>query len=186
MYYMESRRYYELLPTAHIRSVKEAVERCGGFNKVIEIGAGDGRMAEGLRGEGMDVVATDDDTWGLTKGSRGVLKMDYVRAMTEIADEDTVVLVSWMPQGVDWTGEIRKAGVKGYVLVGEVFDGCCGHQWETWGNPVHRPKGDEGEGTVFEREGYAMEVVGDGGNQISRYCSEKSRVTRTVLFRRVD
>ena len=31
-----------------------------------------------------------------------------------------IVVCSWMPQGVDFTAEFRKAGVDGYVLIGEV------------------------------------------------------------------
>ena len=40
------------------------------------------------------------------------------------------------------TKEIRAtSSVREYVLVGESDDGCCGHNWLTWGNPAFRPGG---------------------------------------------
>ena len=48
-----------------------------------------------------------------------------------------LVLCSWMPMGVDWTRAFRECGSVGeYLLLGEVYDGAVGHNWETWGNPA--------------------------------------------------
>ncbi|GMI19879.1 hypothetical protein TrCOL_g10309 [Triparma columacea] len=193
MYVMESLSYYELFPLEHLQLIANSISTViGTSGKVLELGAGDGRLTKGLRYvmKGVDIVGTDDGTWGLEGKGGEVMKADYKEALKRYATEEDVVVVSWMPQGVDWTREIRRRGVKGYVLVGEIWDGCCGDNWETWGNPKYRRRGEgeeeEDDTPIYEREGYVMEVVGEGKEQISRYCSKGSQVTKTVLFTRVD
>ena len=49
-----------------------------------------------------------------------------------------------MPQGVDFTAEFREAGVDGYVLIGEAWDGCVGHNWEVRKAGREETETDEG------------------------------------------
>ena len=92
---------------------------------------------------GARVVATDSYGWGLKKAASSfahVEDMAFEAALKK--HEPRVVLVSWMPMGVDWTAAIRATpSVQEYVLVGEADDGCCGHNWLTWGNPAFQAQG---------------------------------------------
>jgi len=122
---------------------------------ILEIGAGTGRLAHFLRGKiaasrgtalpRVRVVATDSGGWALKGGGNKtevekVEKLGFSEALAKYQPQ--IVLVSWMPMGVDWTKEIRAtSSVREYVLVGESDDGCCGHNWLTWGNPAFRPGG---------------------------------------------
>jgi hypothetical protein len=124
---------------------------------LLEIGAGDGRLShflsvelakasggssgEAAAGGAVKVVATDSYGWGLKKSKSDFMHVEDVgfeRALQKHQPE--VVLVSWMPMGVDWTAAIRATpSVKEYILVGETDDGCCGCNWHTWGNPAYAP-----------------------------------------------
>ena len=102
--------------------------------RVLELGAGDGRLTRHLRehldGHGIEVCATDDHSLGLAKGDakgghHGVVAADALDAVSEsgFSREPTtavssssssslpgacdVALVCWQPMGVDWTRFIR-------------------------------------------------------------------------------
>ena len=113
-------------------------------------------------------------------------------ALEKYADEFTVVIVSWMPQGVDWTEKIRRKRVKGYILIGEMWDGCCGDNWLTWGNAKFKaesPRQDsiEEELPMHERDGYEMKVCEEASkHQISRYCTADARLSKTARFLRLN
>ena len=142
--------------------------------RVLELGAGDGRLTRHLRehldGHGIEVCATDDHSLGLAKGDakgghHGVVAADALDAVSQcgFSREPTtavsssssssslpgacdVALVCWQPMGVDWTAAIRaSASFQEYVLVGEVDDGICGDPSATWGVRVH-DSGDSGDG----------------------------------------
>ena len=189
---------------------------------VLELGAGNGKLSHFLKeellrreggehGERVRVEATDSFGWGLKTGNAvtggsfidssfaAVEDMDYKRALEKYAP--TVVLVSWMPQGEDWTKDIRAtASVKEYVLVGEADDGCCGDNWHTWGNhaffsPTDGPKarigGDTAEAAAPEvppyvADGWTRHDLGDLSDlQLCRFDSEEFvGNSRTVVFRR--
>ena len=126
--------------------------------RVLELGAGDGRLTRHLRehldGHGIEVYATDDHSLGLAKGDakgghHGVVAADALDAVSEcgFSREPTtavsssslpgacdVALVCWQPMGVDWTAAIRaSASFQEYLLIGEADDGICGHRRLTWG-----------------------------------------------------
>jgi hypothetical protein len=102
------------------------------------------------------VVATDTGVWKAkhhrrAKGARAtggagafpVAQMDYRAALEHYKPH--VVVCSWMPMSDDWTQAFRDApSVHEYVLVGEKDEGCCGHQWLTWGH-----RGDGSSGPLF-------------------------------------
>jgi hypothetical protein len=142
---------------------------------VLELGAGNGRLAfflrreltNSMKGAGIsnthhqkkkkvsnnsgkkdksslvtvDFIAIDHGGWSIRKnattsdlGKDGyVEKLDYKKALLKYQPD--LVIVSWMPMFSDWTKEIRATpSVKEYILIGESDDGCCGNNWETWGN----------------------------------------------------
>ncbi|GMI11564.1 hypothetical protein TrRE_jg8542, partial [Triparma retinervis] len=116
MYYMEALGLYELLSVGHLERLRDLLEEVRGEGgKVLEIGAGDGRLTRGLRDvmEGVEVQGTDDGTWGIN--GPGVERKGYREALEGVGRDDCVV-VAWMPQGVDWTGEIRRRGLTKTVL----------------------------------------------------------------------
>jgi hypothetical protein len=119
--------------------------------RVLEVGAGDGRLAHHLQAAlraaappggapAVELFATDSDARGLRGGSP-------CGALVEVAACDAallarvaphLVLACWHPFGCDWTACFRAApSVREYVLVGEADDGICGLPWETWGCTRH-------------------------------------------------
>lgn len=88
---------------------------------ILEVGAGDGRLAGHLRDRicaeniGALVVATDLEPAGNTHFP--VEALDQKEALEK--HEPTIVLSSWMPLGEEWTWAMRATpSVKAYVLIG--------------------------------------------------------------------
>ena len=104
--------------------------------------------------------------------------------------------------GVDFTSDFRrellaqctgKGGTRRnlgeYLLLGEVYDGACGHNWHTWGNPAFRA--EEEEGVVLaphERDGWeAVELPDVSRWMLSRFASDVEQCvchSAAVSFRR--
>ena len=121
--------------------------------RVLELGAGDGRLTRHLReeldGHSVEVYATDDHSLGLARGSaHGVVAADALNAIalaggaarspidgsSNLPAACDVALVCWQPMGVDWTAAVRaSASFQEYLLIGEADDGICGHRRLTWG-----------------------------------------------------
>jgi hypothetical protein len=108
----------------------------------LEVGAGDGALAHTLRcalsrlqsGNNITIIATDSGARGLktVEGAEPVLKLDASKAAATFSPH--VVIVAFMPLGVDWTAAFRATpSVRSYLLLGETDDGCCGRPWSTWG-----------------------------------------------------
>ena len=105
---------------------------------VVEVGAGDGRLSQFLRRaleqrggpEAVAVTATDDSSWRFAPA----FPVENVNA-ERAAENAHVAVAAWMPSGVDWTESFRRSTkLVEYILIGEAWDGCCGHNWRTWGN----------------------------------------------------
>jgi hypothetical protein len=114
--------------------------------RVLEVGAGNGELShylrQALRNRGTDalVVATDSQPWSETVGR--VERVDVRSALQTYRPH--LVVCSWMPMGVDWSKAFRDCPSVGeYLLLGEVFDGATGNNYETWGNPAFAPPHDE-------------------------------------------
>ena len=110
----------------------------GRMLRVVEVGAGDGRLTCHLRQHlakagSIELTATDSFARGITPANGAVVRsLDYQQALDELAPD--IVLCCWLPLGSDWTSAFRACtSVCAYVLVGEVDDGCCGRPWATWG-----------------------------------------------------
>lgn len=125
---------------------------------ILEVGAGDGRLAHFLEQElnekGLDVkmIATDNGEKGI-KPVFPVERLNYKEALQKY--KPTIVICSWMPLKQDWTADFRATqSVEEYLLIGEVDMGCCGDKWFTWGRawlPGHEGKTPPYEAESFER-----------------------------------
>ena len=97
--------------------------------KILEVGAGDGRLTEFIKrsknGSSLDIVATDIKDWeekDKTNTSVNVEKMGYQEALQKYATEPLLVLSCWMNVDVAWAKDFRSSPlVKEYILIGDVF-----------------------------------------------------------------
>ncbi|MFZ2190344.1 MAG: hypothetical protein WA057_02585 [Candidatus Magasanikiibacteriota bacterium] len=148
---------------------------------ILELGAGDGRfgqfiddyLAKHIPGQ-YKFVATDSGDWKI-KPIFPVEKADYKTALQEHSPD--MVLVAWMPPGIDWSQDIRQTpSVREYVLMGETENDICGISHDTWGN--HE---DEGFGKT------PMEAV--SSHQMGKfYFDERERQEKklqTVSFEKI-
>jgi len=105
---------------------------------ILEIGAGDGRLAHFLQEElnkrakgKFVVVATDSGAWK-TEHPFPVEIFSYKDALENYHPK--IVVCSWMNPGEDWTAGIRSTrSVEEYILIGGIS--TCGDSWNTWGIP---------------------------------------------------
>ena len=134
--------------------------------RVLEVGAGDGRLAshlgaelERLGGAGaVELTATDSDERGLRAASpvAALVRVAPCNAQLLAAEQPDVVLACWQPFGVDWTATFRAcASVREYVLIGEADDGLCGRPWETWGFRGRGEGGSSSDGDDNDKESRA-------------------------------
>jgi len=96
-----------------------------------------------------------------------------------------VALVAWMPMATDFTADFRKAdSLREYLVIGEAWDGCCGDNWRTWGNPAFA----EGDSSAppYERDGFEKkELAHLSALQLSRYdCAAFAGSSKTFSFAR--
>lgn len=120
--------FYQLW-TKEALDVLAAWVRRQGFQRIVEVGAGDGCLTKWLapRCPGVQLWATDDGSWRL---SGVVLRADAREAPREYAAD--AVLSSWMPYRIDWTAAWREIEtVRGYLLIGEGEAGCVGAE-QSW------------------------------------------------------
>ena len=106
----------------------------GELPTVLELGAGSGALSLALapRLAGWATVVAVDDMSSRIRTMSDVEKLDHEAALRLHAP--TLVLVSWMPSGVDFSGAIRACeSVVEYVLLGEADSDTCGDGWATWG-----------------------------------------------------
>jgi len=158
--------------------------------RVLELGAGDGRLTRHLRealdGHSVEVYATDDHSLGLARGvaHQIVVAADALDAIAAAGGASgspvnigssnlpaacDVALVCWQPMGVDWTAAIRaSASFQEYLLIGEVNDGICGHPRLTWGLEEDDAGDSEDDGTgEGAGRGHAMpSYVADGWTRV--------------------
>lgn len=67
-----------------------------------------------------------------------MIRISYSKAIAKYQPD--IVICSWMPMDDDWSVHFRQfTSVQEYILIGEFYDGCCGHNWFTWGNPKAKP-----------------------------------------------
>ncbi|HAM88187.1 MAG: hypothetical protein US83_C0010G0005 [Candidatus Falkowbacteria bacterium GW2011_GWC2_38_22] len=157
---------------------------------ILEIGAGNGRLSHFLQ-QKLDskiprqtkVIATDSGAWTI-KNDFLVEQLNHNEAIEKYNPK--IVIFSWMPYQEDSSKDIRKfKSVQEYILIGETDGGCCGDEWETWGQSWREEDLDK---TVppYEADGFERIDLDDVSElQICR-CDEPGNYyhSRTVSFKR--
>ncbi len=127
------------------------------------------------------LAANDNGSWPLPDALRfeGVEPLSFRAALRQHAPH--LVLCAWMPMGIDWSADFRAcASVHEYVLLGEVFDGACGHNFATWGNPAFGPTTEARVDGLpaappYEADGWTVQEVPEVARwQLSRFASDAS------------
>jgi len=159
---------YEVFTAPHVAALaalllnRRAAYAAGRALRVLEVGAGDGRLAHHLGaalrlldgGYAVELTASDSDERGLRAASPcgSLVRVAPCDASLLEATQPDVVIACWQPLGVDWTTLFRATPcIREYVLIGEADDGICGRPWETWGcrtrdDSSGESSGDESEG----------------------------------------
>lgn len=118
--------------------------------RVLELGAGSGRLAHLLRAQlaraaaargepesGVLLIASDASPLPCCPALPAAAAFPVLRARCEAAlaaCAPDVALVCWMPLGQDWCAAVRACpSVHACVLVGEAGRGICGDAERTWG-----------------------------------------------------
>ncbi|HOY67655.1 MAG TPA: hypothetical protein PLP29_12230 [Candidatus Ozemobacteraceae bacterium] len=181
----KTRPVFEVFNRTHVNALAAYIVDAG-WSRVLEVGAGDGRLSKHLneaihrvfrrrreKGEHprqIRIVATDNGSWNI-ETVFPVERLDLAAALK--AYDPELVIWSWMPIG-DWTYLIRRhASVQEYILIGETEDGECGNA-DAW-NPA-----------LYEADGFTRHDL----NDISRYQLARNDTdpahsrSKTVSFRR--
>lgn len=101
--------------------------------KVLEVMAGAGYLAHELHIRGIDIVATDDYSWGLSAYNNFPIEHLSVSEAIKKYSEVDYILVSWIPMGEAGTDLIR--AMKKYcpdkmlLHIGEHEGGCTGNDF---------------------------------------------------------
>jgi hypothetical protein len=165
---------------------------------ILEVGAGDGRLAHLLNASGIidvQVIATDLEA---SKGDFKVVKMHRTKALGHF--RPAIVLCSWMPWDEDWSREWRSpsSNLREYVLIGEQAN--CGKSFETYGLQGDAcrqdPKVEQSQGSriapyfadgwekVYLEKLSSLQLTGFPGYRDSSSGSEMI-LTRTISFRKL-
>lgn len=168
--------------------LQNRTQRYDGDTLVLDVGAGDGFLAQLLR-EAFDsepgrkrrqprmhgrtvvpkrleskripeVVAIDDGSWHILPMAP-VESLDIADALQKYNKDESrqvIVLCSWMPMGMDWTALFRDHKVDEYILIGEYDDGNCGDNWRTWGN-IDSRLNEPGASGQDARDSFAGESI---------------------------
>lgn len=146
-YYIENpgRLVYELFTDEYVTELAHYLGRRGleaGRGKmlrILEIGAGDGRLSHFLRQKfdllgyyDVEIIPTDTGSWDL-EFLLPVARVESTPTALSTYSPD-LVLCSWMIPDEDLSALFRKCpSVKEYVLIGPPNANIAGARWETWG-----------------------------------------------------
>lgn len=134
---------YECLNQQHVDALANFLKP---YKKILEVGAGNGRLSHFLRERLPDasIVAIDNGSWEI-EPLFSVEKMEIDEALEKYQPE--IVISCWMPYQADWTPMFRAcSSVQGYILIGETDGGCCGTE-TLW-------FGEDGENPGYEKDGF--------------------------------
>lgn len=174
--------------------------------RVVEVGAGDGRLSHFLNkymGDDsgrVEIITTDSGEWTEIDQLQDVKQYSAKEAVQEFEPE--IVISSWMPRSIDFTKDFRaQESVQEYLLIGEPWTGITGKRWETWGNsygiPEETLQAFEGKVALekeipapFEQDGFSKEDLKDLSDlQMCRTdypSSEQWDHSRTISFKRTQ
>ena len=101
-----------------------------GSTKCLEVMAGFGWLAKALKQHGVDIIATDDQTWNGNRHSQGkpfdfVEKLEALDAIEKYKDAE-ILIMSWPPYDDDAACTIGEAwgNEKPIIYIGENRGGC--------------------------------------------------------------
>jgi hypothetical protein len=125
---------------------------------ILEVCAGNGRFSHLLSEDVKSsnpalsgkyrVIASDSGDWKLDDSLYPVQKMNHQESLEEF--QPTIVVCSWMPQGIDFTKDFRQcASVQEYILIGDIE--VCG---ELGYDDNYQYVEDKGTYCSHEKEGF--------------------------------
>lgn len=132
--------FYEFLTKEYVDALADYInssflaQHSRGSARILEVGAGSGRLAHFLRQKlsaGIQYVPTDDGTWEIEQmfEDEKVERLSYEEALQKYNPD--MVISSWMPGGQDWTADFRKnPSVQEFLLIGDPE--LCGKRYETY------------------------------------------------------
>ena len=114
-------------PVVDLRWTKMLAEWVGD-RKVLEVMAGPGWLAKALQIHGVDIVATDNESWN-DRHSKAtplctVLKMEAKEAVEKLGSEADLLLVSWPPYDETAVCDALEGWDKPVIYIGEGEGGC--------------------------------------------------------------
>ena len=192
--FVEKMGYYELYTQEYLAGlasylqpwIDAAARRSGKQATVLEVGAGNGRLAHFLealvRGR---VIATDNGDYEEIRPCFPVVKMGYAEAISYF--DPQIIICSWMPYQKDWTGAFRTPETQLYVLIGDPLR--CGDGLGTYGvdGITGRVEVSYG-GEMPKRDGFKMRLLPFGQYQYCTFDGEgrnnNFRYSRTLAFER--
>jgi ankyrin repeat protein len=175
--------------------LEKTVEGMEALPLLLECGAGNGvlshRLASALVGF-VRVTACDSghDRIDASAGAALVARLGSEAAIARY--HPAVVLISWMPSGVDWTCHCRGcAEVSQYILLGERDGSICGDEWATWGvlpEDGYEYGLDEDSPKPYTADGFVQTELEEVQQwQICRFDSAMARgFSSAVAFTRIE
>jgi hypothetical protein len=196
---------FEIWTEEYIRAfgnyLAQRVEELGGTEEnptvILEVGAGNGRLTfflqeklnEIMPGK-VKIVASDSGDWRIPPAFQ-VDNIPHKEALAKY--KPRIVIFSWMPYGYDCTSDFRASeSVDEYILIGESDGGCCGDEWQTWGQNWSFDENERERRknllAPYEADGFEKAYMNDLRDlQLSRInISEGNSSTDTVSFKRKE
>jgi hypothetical protein len=126
---------FQLWTKEYIKNLSKIIRKLIKDNLVLEVCAGDGTLSHWLRQYGVNIIATDNFSWGVNgkhKSTREnpiisvfeVQKMEALEAIDYYSPR--MVIASWIPYGDSLDIKILKKKVEYFILIGESKWGCTG------------------------------------------------------------
>lgn len=91
--------------------------------RCLEVMAGRGRLTYHLKQVGIDIVATDNNSWSLNDHS--VIQMTGLEAVRHYYDQMDMLVLCWPPMTNDAFQIIKAWGTEKPILIGGELGGCC-------------------------------------------------------------
>lgn len=191
---------FEILNDDHLEAlalyISERVKEYGATAEnpltILELGAGNGRLAHFLREKlekiapgQIKLIATDSGSWRI-EPIFPVEKLGHQEALQKYKPQ--IAIFSWIPSGKDPTKDIRKTPeVKEYILIGDPE--LCGEDWDTYGNNTQGqfPR-EEGKIPPYEEDGFSSTDLSNiSGLQMSIGDNRGSHFhSKTISFKRTS
>lgn len=118
--------YYAILTKTLIDNLSKLLEG----KKCLEVMAGRGALAYHLNQSGVNVIATDNNSWRVN--DREVIQMNGLDSVKEFYSQVDILIMSWPPMRNDAFEIIQAWGTEKPIIVcGEQY-GCCANEnfWE--------------------------------------------------------